>query len=270
MNKKNLDSNNIREKTIEFACKTTAGHLAPSLSTVEMLTVLFNDYLKYDQTDASNETRDRLILSKGHGCYAYYVILNQLGFIPNCELENFNTDNSTLKGCLVQNSKYMIEASTGSLGHGLPLAVGMAKSFKLQNKTNKVICIVGDGEMQEGSNYESLILATQFKLDNLLIIVDANKLQAMDFVTDVGVDNNHLAQILKGFTPNNFYEIDGHDEYKLKETYNSFFNNTNETFSILVAHTTKGKGLQMIENESKYHYRCPTEDGYIYVPKEEI
>ena len=176
-----LDIEDIRYKTIKLSCETGAGHLAPSLSCLEMLVVLFNDYLKFDKDNVFDDSRDRLIFSKGHGAYSYYVILNELGIIPNYEIENFYS-NSSLKGCLTYNPKYMLEASTGSLGHGLPIAVGMAQSFKMQKKKNKVICIVGDGEMQEGSNFEALQLASRFKLDNLLIIVDGNKLQAMDRV----------------------------------------------------------------------------------------
>lgn len=259
-----LTAKQIRQKTVEFSCKTGAGHLGSSLSTVEILKVLFEKFLNYDQNNVTDEHRDRLVFSKGHGAYSYYIILNHLGIIPDFELDEFNTKGSSLKGCLVQNSNYMLEASTGSLGHGLPLAVGMAKSFKIQNRPNKVICIVGDGEMQEGSNYEALILATQFKLDNLLIIVDANGMQAMDFVNDVGLKNTHLAQVLKAFSPDCFYEIDGHNESTLEEVYDNFYNKENKNLSILVAHTIKGNGLKMIQNSTKYHYRCPTEDGFEY------
>lgn len=265
-----LTSKQIQQRTIKFSCDTNAGHLGSSLSTVEILKVLFESFLRFDKTNPVDDTRDRLILSKGHGAYAYYVILNHLGIIPDFELDNFNTDKSSLKGCIVQNNNYMIEVSTGSLGHGLPIAVGMAKSFKMQNKENKVICIVGDGEMQEGSNYEALILASQFKLDNLLVIVDANALQAMDFVKDVGIENKHLAQILKAFSPDSFYEIDGHSEIALTEVYDNFYNHKNTSFCVVVAHTIKGNGLEMIQNNAKYHYRCPTEDGYKYIENEEI
>lgn len=264
----NLTTKQIQQKTIKFSCETGAGHLGSALSTVEMLKVLFEKYFKYKKNEPKWTERDRLVFSKGHGAYSYYIILNHLGFIPDFELENFNTDSSSLKGCLVQDENYMIEASTGSLGHGLPIAVGMAKSFKIQNKPNKVICIIGDGEMQEGSNYEALIMATQFKLDNLLVIIDANEIQAMDYVKDVGIDNKHLARILKEFTPNNFYEIDGHNEESLDEVYNNFYNRRNDSLSIVVAHTIKGNSLPFIQHKLQYHYRCPAEDGYNY--KEEF
>ena len=263
-----LSSKEIQNKTIKFSCDTNAGHLASSLSTVEILKVLFESFLRFDKDNPNDESRDRIIFSKGHGAYAYYMILNHLGIIPDFELEKFNTKKSSLKGCIVKNNDYMIEASTGSLGHGLPIAVGMAQSFKIQKKKNKVICIVGDGEMQEGSNYEAMIMASQFKLDNLLVIVDANDLQAMDYVKDVGIDNNHLAKILEAFSPDNFYKINGHDEDALKEVYTNFYNKPNTNFSVVVANTIKGNSFPMIQNDAKYHYRCPTEDGYVYNEKE--
>jgi len=257
-----LNSDNIRKKTIELSCLSGAGHLAPALSTVEMLTVLFRDYLKYDLNNAQSESRDRLVFSKGHGAYAYYVILNQLGFIPNFELEHFYTDKSSLKGCLTANKDYMLEASTGSLGHGLPISVGMAQAFKMQGKNNKVVCIVGDGEMQEGSNFEALALAYRFKLDNLLLIVDANELQAMDRVSDVGLDNDRLSKVLSAYT-DSFYKIDGHDETSLKETFDDFFKKSSTSFSIVVCNTVKGKGIDIIENSIAHHFRCPIQDGYV-------
>lgn len=256
-----LNSEDIRKKTIKLSCNTKAGHLAPSLSCVEMLTVLFRDFLKYNKNNPKDNTRDRLIFSKGHGAYSYYVILNELGFLPDEELNTFYNC-SSIKGCLTYNSEYMIEASTGSLGHGLPIAVGMAQSFKMQNLPNKVICIVGDGEMQEGSNFEALSLAYRFKLDNLLLIVDGNNLQAMDKVSDVGLDNSRLGKVLNAYT-DNFYGLDGHDEKELQKCMNKFFNENNESISIMLCDTIKGKGIDICENSIAHHFRCPTEDGYI-------
>ncbi len=257
-----LNSYEIRKKTIELSCKTGAGHLAPSLSCVEMLTVLFRDFLKYNKSDATDNTRDRVIFSKGHGSYSYYIILNELGFLPDFELEKFYGDGATIKGCLTQNLDYMIEASTGSLGHGLPIAVGIAQAFKMQNLPNRVVCIVGDGEMQEGSNFEALALAYRFKLDNLLLIVDANGLQAMDRVADVGLDNDRLAKVLNSYS-DNFNKVDGHNEDELFNSIDKFFNNKNSNFSILVCDTVKGKGIDILENSISHHFRCPTEDGYV-------
>lgn len=256
-----LNSKNIRNKTIELSCKTGAGHLAPSLSCVEMLTVLFRDFLKYNKDNAKDNNRDRLIFSKGHGAYSYYVILNELGFLPNTELEKFY-NGASIKGCLTQNLDYMIEVSTGSLGHGLPISVGIAQAFKMLESDQKVVCIVGDGEMQEGSNFEALALAVRFKLDNLLLIIDANGLQAMDRVEDVGLSNTHLSKVLNSYT-DNFDKIDGHDEKLLKTSFDKFFNNQNDSLSIIVCDTIKGKGIDICEDSIAHHFRCPTQDGYV-------
>jgi len=255
-----LKSDIIRQKTIELSCNSGAGHLAPSLSIVEILTVLFRDFLKYNPKNPKDKDRDRLIFSKGHGAYAYYIILNKIGILPQKELDMFY-NGASIKGCLVQNSDYMIEASTGSLGHGLPISIGMALSFKMQQIDQKVVCIVGDGEMQEGSNFEALALAYRFKLDNLLLIIDANKLQAMDFIENVGLDCDRLAKVLKAYT-DNFDRIDGHNEGELKSSFEKFFNKKNKEMSIIMCDTIKGMGIDMCENSIKYHFRCPTEDGY--------
>ena len=262
-----LNSKKIRQKTIELSCKTGAGHLAPSLSCIEILTVLFRDFLSYNLSNAKDNNRDRMIFSKGHGAYGYYVILNELGFLPDIELEKFY-NGASIKGCLTQNLDYMIEASTGSLGHGLPISVGIAQAFKMQGSSQKVVCIVGDGEMQEGSNFEALALAIRFKLDNLLLIVDANGLQAMDRVAEVGLPNDSLSKVLNAYTEN-FSRIDGHNEEQLKNTMDKFFNFKNDSLSILVCDTLKGKGVDVCEDSIAHHFRCPTQDGYILESNDE-
>jgi transketolase len=258
-----LNSKDIRKQTIKLSCDTGAGHLAPALSTVEILTVLFEKYLKYTKGDAKDKSRDRFIMSKGHGAYAYYVILNKLGFLPDEELENFNTDKANIQGCLVQNEDYMIEASTGSLGHGLPIAVGMAQSFKIQNRPNRVICMVGDGEMQEGSNMEALMLAYRFKLDNLMLIVDANELQAMGRVDEIALDNDRLSKVLSAYVDDGFYDIDGHNEDEISKCFDDFYKAKNTNFSVMFARTIKGKGIDILEGSQKHHFRCPSLDGYV-------
>lgn len=265
-----LSAEDVRQKTIRLSCMTGAGHLAPSLSTVEILTVLFRDYLRFTPGSPADPARDRFILSKGHGCYAYYVILNTLGFLPSSELEAFYTDRSSLTGCLSAKAEYMIEASTGSLGHGLPIAVGMALSFKMQQKANRVVCLVGDGEMQEGSNFEALQFACRYKLDNLLLLVDANGLQAMDRIADVAIDNDRLARLIQVYADTNVPVVDGHDEAQLSAAMGQFFKPVapRDGFSAIYCKTVKGKGIAFMEHEARYHFRCPVEDGYAW--REEV
>jgi len=266
-NQKILDSSEVIDKTIKLSCDTGAGHLAPSLSTVNILTVLFRDFLMFDVNNPRSETRDRFILSKGHGCYAYYVILNMLGFIPQKELDVFNTAESSLFGCVCANEDYMLEASTGSLGHGLPIAVGMAWAFKMKNMPNRVVCMVGDGEMQEGSNFESLQFASRYKLDNLLVIVDGNGLQGCDYVEDVALSNDKLLELLSVYTSENrAIRADGHDEMAIASALANFFSHQvrGEGVMAILFDTIKGYGLPIAEGKKNYHFRCPTQDGYSY------
>lgn len=260
-----LSADEVRNMTIRLSCDSGAGHLASSLSTVEFLTVLFREFLRYEPSNPGWEGRDRLVFSKGHGAYAYYILLNKLGFLPDKELADFYTPQASIKGCLTKNGAYMIEASTGSLGHGLPIAVGMAKSFKMRNLSNRVVCVVGDGEMQEGSNFEALQFAYRFGLNNLLVIVDANGLQAMDKVENVGLDNMRLCRVLKAYCENSTFTIvDGHDERALNTAMQPFFaeDAVLPGFSILFCNTIKGKGIDFMEGNVNYHFRCPTQDGY--------
>jgi len=259
-----LTSEKIRNKTIALSCRTGAGHLAPSLSCVEILTVLFRDFLRFRPGEPRWPGRDRLVFSKGHGAYGYYVILNQLGFIPDRDIDTFYTPASRLKGCLVRDEEFMIEASTGTLGHGLPIAAGMALGFRMRGRENRVVCLVGDGEMQEGSNFEALAMAHRHRLANLMVVVDANGLQAMGRVDEIGLGNTTLAKVLRCYAPEgNFHEVDGHDEEKLRRAMRPFFQGSAAGgITVVFAHTVKGKGIAMMEGVARYHFRCPVQDGY--------
>src|SRR4030043_52399 len=160
-------ANQIREDLIEVTVRNGAGHIAPSLSCVDILTALYYRIMNLSN-NPNWEGRDRLIFSKGHGCYGLYAILTDIGYIDRKDWENFYKG-SFLPGCLERSIENGIEAGCGSLGHGLPIAVGIAFGAKLQNKTYRVYCIVGDGEMQEGSNWESIQFAAKHKLDNLTV-----------------------------------------------------------------------------------------------------
>ena len=138
----------------------------------------------------------------------------------------------------------------------------MAQSFKIQNKPNKVICMIGDGEMQEGSNFEALMLAHRFKLDNLFVIIDANDLQAMGRVEDIALSNDRLSKVLSSFIDTNYFDIDGHNEEDIDRCFNQFYKGVSDNFSILFARTIKGKGIDILEHSEQHHFRCPTLDGY--------
>jgi transketolase len=209
---------------MRVACKNKKGHIAPSLSCLEILVVLHYESLF---------AKDKVILSKGHGCYGLYAILAHLGRIKKEDWENFN-----LSGCL---------DGFGSLGHGLPIAVGIAYGNKLLGKESHVFCIVGDGEMQEGSNWEALSFMNHHGLDNITVIVDNNRLQAMDKVENVLC--HKLTNRISGWDLNPI-TCDGHNYMELLAILKS-------KPQVVIANTVKGKGFDYMEGVAKWHYRLP-------------
>jgi len=279
----------IRKKTVEFAVSKGGEHIAPSLSCVDVLTVLYYKIMNipfshcyceepatkqsicpmvdglspcfaHNDDERKNwENRDRFILSKGHGCYSLYVILNDLGIIPDSEIQNFH-NGGTLKGCVEINHDYGLETSCGSLGHGLPVAVGIAFGAKLQNKDYKVYCLVGDGEMQEGSMWEAIQFAAKHKLSNLTLIIDNNGLQAMDFLDNILVDKNDESHFERKLSAFGFETVscNGHDTDEIEAAIKKLNNSAKTSPKAIVAKTVKGHGLLCMENIPKFHFRMPT------------
>ena len=262
LNKKELKkkADQIRSEVIEVAVKNKAGHIAPSLSCVDILVALYYNVLSYKKEDPLWEHRDRLIFSKGHGCYALYAILADIGMMPKKEWRGFYTKKSTLSGCIERRPEYGLEAGCGSLGHGLPIATGVALGAKLQGKRFRTFCIVGDGEMQEGTTWETLQFAVKHELGNLVIIIDANRLQAMDFITNV-LDRETRDNIkrLKGFGLLPLI-CDGHDIYGLVNVLRNAKMDCSIRPKVIIAETIKGFGLKCMENIPKFHFRIPSEE----------
>ncbi len=255
-------ANQIRDDIIRIAVMNKAGHIAPSLSCVDILTVLYYRVMSYRLGDPFWDKRDRLILSKGHGCYALYAILTDIGSIPKNEWENFYTSLSSLSGCVERRIEYGIEASCGSLGHGLPMAAGIAFGAKAQNKKYRIFCIVGDGEMQEGTTWEALQFAVKYKLNNLTVIVDANKLQAMDFIVNIlDRSENDKIKRLKGFglVP---AVCNGHNIGGLLECIMTDVILPGNLPKVIIAKTIKGCGLKCMENIPKFHFRVPADKEF--------
>jgi transketolase len=254
-------ANFIRDEIVRVAVPNGAGHIAPSLSCVDVLVVLYYDIMTYDGKNPSWEERDRLIFSKAHGSYGLYAILTDLGLIPKDEWENFYKEGkSSLSGCSERKEKYGIEAGCGSLGHGLPIAVGLAFGAKIQNKKYKTFCIVGDGELQEGTNWEALQFAVKHELGNLVIIVDQNGLQAMDFIINImDKGKNDLIKKFQGFGINPVV-CSGHQITKLDKCLKSAKKYSGDSPKIIIVKTIKGFGLKCMENKSQFHYRLPTKE----------
>ncbi|MBF0520583.1 MAG: transketolase [Nitrospirae bacterium] len=247
----------IRQQTFETICNGGGGHIPASLSIVEILTVLYyGGCLNVDPENPSDPNRDRFILSKGHACVSLYAALAMKGFFDAEELHKFGKRGSILGGHPDMRKVPGIEASTGALGHGLPFGIGVAMAAKLNRASYKVFVLIGDGECQEGSIWEAAMSAPQFKLDNLVVIVDYNKMQAMDFLDNI-IPLEPLVDKWKAFNWE-VIEADGHDMEKLIEIFNSTPKVTGKP-TLIIAHTIKGKGVSFMENVPIWHFRMPNE-----------
>lgn len=250
----------IRKDLVQIAISNEAGHIAPSLSCVDILVALYYSVMNLS-TNPVWEDRDRLVFSKAHGCYGLYAILADIGYIERSDWENFY-NGSFLAGCVERSPVHGIEIGCGSLGHGLPMAVGIAFGAKLQNNNYRIFCIVGDGEMQEGSNWEAIQFAVKHKLSNLMVIIDHNKLQAMDFLENI-LTPSGVKKDLKnkmeafGFIDNT---CNGHNVEAIINSIDKLATQGNEKQvpQVLIADTIKGYGLKCMENVPKFHFRIPT------------
>lgn len=253
-------ANYIRDEVINISVRNKAGHIAPSLSCIDILVALYYSVMKYKLDKLSWEKRDKLVFSKAHGCYALYAILADIGLIPREEWKNFYTEAGNLSGCCERKPEYGIEAGCGSLGHGLPIAVGIAFGAKSQGKSYHTFCVVGDGELQEGSSWEALQFAVKHGVNNLTIIIDSNYLQAMDFIINVlDKKRGDLARKLKGFGLSPLI-CNGHDAQKLAKCISAVQSSSAAGPRVIIAETTKGYGLKCMEGVPKFHFRIPTED----------
>lgn len=232
-----MTPNEIRKETLRLALKTNNGHLGSALSIVEILKVLYDNILKKD---------DIFILSKGHGCLSWYVILKEQGFDPDI-----------LKGHPDRDIKNGIVCTTGSEGHGLPIGVGIALSKKLKGELGKVYVLCGDGEFQEGTSWESLLFSSHHKLDNLVVIIDRNRYQALGKTEDI-LALNSLSNKITAFECE-CSVVDGHNIEKL---INEFNINTSDT-KVLITNTIKGKGISYMENTPMWHNHLPNKDELI-------
>ncbi len=237
------------------------GHVGSALSLIEILRVLYDDILKVNSKRPNDINRDRLILSKGHGCLALYAILADKKFIKVKDLYSTSKFYSKLGGHPEENKIKGVEASTGALGHGLPIAVGIALAAKMMKKNFNVYVVVGDGEINEGSNWEAALSASKHKLNNLKIIVDYNKIQSYGFTKDV-VNLEPLADKWKSFGFS-VSEVNGHNINQLKKNFREFTKNKSSKPSVTICHTIKGKGFKFAENNPFWHHKNSFSDNEI-------
>lgn len=247
----------LKKRIFLTAYKAGAAHLASSFSVIDILYTLYcEEIIDIESIRLGKDDRDRVILSKGHACLAQYVILNKVGIITDDELNSFCQKGSHLGGEPRLGSVEGIEASTGSLGHGLSYAVGIAMAYKLNNYQSGVYVIIGDGECQEGSIWEAAMSAVNFKLDNLTVIMDNNKLQAMGSVEEImGIKSWKERWKSFGF---DVLEVDGHDTEQLRNTLCKQVEK--DVPRIIIADTIKGKGVSFMEKVPIWHYRMPNKE----------
>ncbi len=248
----------IRKLILKLIFKANASHIGGALSMTDILAVLYNDILRIDPLDPKSEQRDRFLLSKGHACTGLYATLGIKGFFPIEELDTYTNDGSRF---LSHTSHYIpgVEISAGSLGHALPIAVGIAMAAKRKQATWKTICLISDGELNEGSNWEAIMISPQHELDDLVLIVDYNKIQSLGFVKDV-IDIEPLKAKFEAFKWN-VKEIDGHNHTAIKLVLSTLDTNSKQP-TVIIAHTVKGKGVDYMENKLLWHYKSPNEEQY--------
>jgi transketolase len=243
----------MRLKIIDMVVRANGGHLGGSFSVLEILVVLYlGGILRQNPEKPNWAERDRLIFSKGHSCLALYNVLARAGYFPSETLEEYCQEGGILAGHPEHDMVPGVEATTGSLGHGPPIAVGLAMGAKLTKKDWKVYCILGDGECNEGSVWEAFMAGPQFKLDNLVAIVDSNKLESLDLVENI-LSIEPLAERLRNFGWI-VHEVDGHDIAQMLTVFRTIADVKGKPTAI-VAHTVKGRGVDFMEGVAKWHHR---------------
>lgn len=243
----------IRKHVIEMVYEAKSGHPGGSLSITDILTVLYFREMNIDPADPNNPERDRLIMSKGHASPGLYATLAVKGFFPEDLLTGFRKINSKLEGH-VHRGIPGVEASTGSLGQGLGIGVGMCLAGRLDNRDYKVFVILGDGEIEEGNIWESLMAGNKYRLSNLIAILDRNEIQLDGFTRDI-MPMPDLSERFRSFGWN-VLEIDGHNYEEIISSIETA-KNYKDGPTIIIANTVKGKGVSYMEHNPKYHGAPP-------------
>jgi len=252
-------SKGIRRKILKMVLDSQTSHLGSCLSCVDILTVLYFKAMKIKPKDLTRGSHDRFILSKGHAAAALYAVLAEKGFFPEQELKNYCADGYKMAGHSTKDCVPGVEVSTGSLGHGLPMGAGMALANKRDKNKRRVFVLMSDGECDEGTVWEAALFASHHKLDNLVAIVDYNKLQAFGRTNEV----LNLEPFAKKWSDFGWEakEVDGHNFSELEKAFMSVpFKKEKPT--IVIAHTIKGKGISFIEDRLEWHYKNLTEEDY--------
>ncbi|MBI1866410.1 MAG: transketolase [Candidatus Staskawiczbacteria bacterium] len=255
----------IRKKILNMKLMSQSSHIGSDFSCVDILTVLYFKILKLNIKNSKEENRDRFILSKGHAASALYATLARRGFFSEDILKTYCQNGSALAGHTIKDCVPGVEVSTGSLGHGLPIGIGMALSAKKDKKNRRIFVLISDGECDEGSNWEAALFAGHHKLENLVAIIDYNKIQSFGMTNKV-LNLEPLKQKWESFGWQ-VKEADGHNFKELEKTLLGLPFKKNYP-SIIIAHTKKGAGVSFMENELSWHYKSPTQEQYDIAIKE--
>lgn len=244
---------NIRIHALRMTSSGGSSHIGSILSMADLLAVLYGRILRVDPLQPQWPDRDRFILSKGHAGAGVYATLAECGFFPIEKLKTHYADGSDLSGHVSHHGIPGVEFSTGSLGHGLPVATGMAKAAKLQQRNHRVVAMLSDGECDEGSNWEAFLFAAHHKLDNLLVIIDYNKLQSLAGVAEtLGLEPLGDKMTAFGW---GIRDCDGHDHAAILAACQDALEARDGRPQCVLAHTIKGKGVSFMENTVLWHYR---------------
>jgi transketolase len=256
----NARSQQLRTDIVKMLDHGGRGHLASAFSLVEILSVLYDDILTYKPEKPFWKHRDRMILSKGHGCMALYALLAEKGFFDRSEFQKFCKSDGILGGHPEYAKVPGVEASTGALGHGLSIGIGMALNAKYERLTHRVFVVLGDGECNEGSVWEGALCASKHRLDNLTAIVDYNKMQSYASTYEV-LD---LEPFVEKWSSFGFLvrEVDGHDVDALVQIFKEIPFSA-EKPNAVICHTVKGKGVPFVENNLSWHHKSRLSDGEV-------
>ena len=249
----------IRRHGIEMTHLSGGSHIGAVLSAADILAVLYADILRYDPEDPEWDGRDRFIMSKGHAGAAVYAALAESGFFAPTELKTHYQNGSRLSGH-VSHHLPGVDLSTGSLGHGLCAAAGMALAAKQDGKHHRVFAVLGDGECDEGSVWEAALFANQYRLENLVAIIDHNHMQSLD-TCEKTLELEDFGAKWRAFGWN-VIELNGHDHNALRSALTGT-RNAGHKPTVVIANTVKGKGVSFMENDILWHYRFP-HDGWEY------
>lgn len=254
-----FEPRSLRRTVLRMAQAGSTVHIACAFSLVEVLAVLYRSFLRYDPRDPRWPGRDFLVLSKGHGVMAQYACMREIGWLTEDDVQRYFKDGTRLKG-LSDAHVPGLEVTSGSLGHGLSVGAGMALAAKRLGTGQRVFAVVGDGESNEGTIWEALLFAAQFRLSNLVVIVDANGFQAMGPTRDV-LDLGRLSAKFAEFGCE-ARDVDGHDEAAVRAALEDLLARPGEAPRALIAHTVKGKGVSFMEADNRWHYTRLTPATY--------